>query len=129
MERVDGLPRERPGAAPASADRGSLAPLNLPEGWMGLAGRLPELTACREALSGDRDHAVAAIIAGPPGIGKTSLWRAVAECEPGDAVVLRTTGIPGAGAGLANIADLLDPVLDAVLPTMPAPLGTSQIRI
>src|SRR5215831_4211341 len=92
---------------------------------MELLGRLPELTACGEALSGDRDHAAAAIIAGPPGIGKTSLWRAVADCQSSDAVVLRTTGIPGTGAGLANIADLLEPVLDAVLPTMPPPLASA----
>jgi DNA-binding CsgD family transcriptional regulator len=90
---------------------------------MGLLGRLPELAACRETLSGDRDNAVAAVIAGPAGIGKTSLWRAVADCQSSSAVVLRTTGILGAGAGLANIADLLDPVLDAVLPVMPAPLA------
>jgi hypothetical protein len=86
---------------------------------MELLGRLPELTACKEALSGDGHHAAAAIIAGPPGIGKTSLWRAVADSQSSDAVVLSTTGIPGARAGLANVADLLDPVIDAVLPLMP----------
>lgn len=88
---------------------------------MELLGRLPELTACKEALSGDRHHATAAIIAGPPGIGKTSLWRAVVGSESGDAVVLSTTGIPGARAGLANVADLLDPVIDTALPLMPGP--------
>src|SRR5215472_11301501 len=93
--------------------------------FMELLGRLPELTACQEALSGDRHHAAAAIIAGPPGIGKTSLWRAVADSRSGDAVILRTTGISGARAGLANIADLLDPVLDAVLPLMPAPQASA----
>ena len=88
---------------------------------MELLGRLPELTACKDALSGDQHHSAAAIIAGPPGIGKTSLWRAVADSESSDAVVLRTTGIPGARAGLASIADLLDPVMDAALRSMPAP--------
>jgi DNA-binding CsgD family transcriptional regulator len=92
---------------------------------MELVGRLPELTACKEALSGDRHAAVAAIIAGPSGIGKTSLWRAVADSQSGDAVVLRTTGIPGARAGLANLADLLDPVIDAALPLMPAPQASA----
>lgn len=92
---------------------------------MELLGRLPELSACKDALSGDRHHATAAIIAGPPGIGKTSLWRTVADSQSGDAVVLRTTGIPGAQAGLANIADLLDPVLDAALPLMPAPQASA----
>ena len=88
---------------------------------MELLGRLPELAACKEALSGDRRHAAAAIIAGPPGIGKTSLWRAVADSQSGDAVVLSTTGISGARAGLANVADLLDPIIDTALPLMPGP--------
>jgi len=92
---------------------------------MELLGRLPELTACKEALSGDRHHATAAIIAGSPGIGKTSLWRAVSDSQSSGAVVLRTTGIPGARAGLANIADLLDPVLDAALTLMPAPQASA----
>jgi len=92
---------------------------------MELLGRLPELTACQEALSGDRHHAAAAIIAGPPGIGKTSLWRAAADSRSAGAVVLRSTGISGARAGLANIADLLDPVLDAALPAMPAPQASA----
>src|SRR5215472_10788195 len=33
-------------------------------------GRLPKVTACKEALSGDRDHAAAGVIAGPPGRGR-----------------------------------------------------------
>jgi hypothetical protein len=92
---------------------------------MELLGRLPELTACTGALSGDRHHAAAAIIAGPSGIGKTSLWRAVADCQPGDVIVLRTTGIPGARAGLASVADLLDPIMDVALPLIPAPQASA----
>ena len=92
---------------------------------MELLGRLPELSACRAALSGDQNHAVAVIIAGPPGIGKTTLWRAVADSQSSDAIVLRTTGMPGARAGLANIADLLDPVLDVALPSMPVPQASA----
>ena len=92
---------------------------------MELLGRLPEVTACKEALSGSRDDGAAAIIAGPPGIGKTSLWRAVADSLSSEAVVLRTTGISGARTGLANIADLLDPVLETALPSMPAPQASA----
>lgn len=92
---------------------------------MELLGRLPELTACTGALSGDRHHAAAAIIAGPSGIGKTSLWRAVADCQPGDVIVLRTTGIPEARAGLASVADLLDPIMDVALPLIPAPQASA----
>ena len=82
---------------------------------MELLGRLPELAACKEALSGDRRHAAAAIIAGPPGIGKTSLWRAVADSQSGDAVVLSTTGISGARAGLAAAADPMELAAEEVV--------------
>jgi DNA-binding CsgD family transcriptional regulator len=96
---------------------------------MELLGRLAELTACREALSGDHGHATAVIITGPPGIGKTSLWRAAADAVPaglpGATVVLRTTGISGAPPALANVADLLDPVIEAALPAMPGPQASA----
>jgi DNA-binding CsgD family transcriptional regulator len=92
---------------------------------MELLGRLAELAACTEALSGDHGHASAVIITGPPGIGKTSLWRAAADAAlaalPAAAVVLRTTGISSAPPALANVADLLDPVIEAALPAMPGP--------
>ena len=35
--------------------------------------------------------------------------------------MLRTTGLQGGQAGLANLADLLNPVADAVLPRLPPP--------
>ena len=89
---------------------------------MELLGRLPELTTCREALLGDQNHATAAIIAGAPGIGKTILWRNVAEFHSSDATVLRTTGIRGRQAGLGNLADLLDPVTETAVADLPGPL-------
>jgi DNA-binding CsgD family transcriptional regulator len=100
---------------------------------MELLGRLAELAACREALlgdhRGDHGHAAAAIITGPPGIGKTSLWRAAADMAaaglPGTCVVLRTTGVPGAPTALAGVADLLDPVIEAALPAMPGPQASA----
>jgi DNA-binding CsgD family transcriptional regulator len=96
---------------------------------MELLGRLAELTACREALFGDDGQATAAIITGPPGIGKTSLWRAAADPTaaglPATTVVLRTTGVPGAPTALAGVADLLDPVIEAALPAMPAPQASA----
>ena len=99
---------------------------------LGLLGRLGELTACTEALSGDEGDALAVIITGPPGIGKTSLWRAAADAAlaglPGPAVVLRTTGISGAPPALANVADLLDPVIETALPAMPGPQA-SALRV
>jgi hypothetical protein len=49
------------------------------------------------------------------------LWRAAADAQPNRAVVLRTTGISGGQAGLANLADLLDPVTDTMLAPLPEP--------
>ena len=62
---------------------------------------------------------------GVPGIGKTSLWRAVADSQPVGVVVLRTTGVQGGQAGLANLADLLDPVAGMVLPRLPEPQASA----
>ena len=96
---------------------------------MELLGRLAELTACKEALFGDHGHATAVILTGPAGIGKTSLWRAAADATsdglPGASVVLRTTGISGAPPALANVADLLDPVIETALPAMPGPQASA----
>ena len=61
------------------------------------------------------------VITGAPGIGKTSVWRAVARSWPTGVVVLRTTGVAGGQAAFANLADLLDPVAGRVLPGLPAP--------
>ena len=94
--------------------------------WLvSLLGRGPELAVCRAALSGGRADAVAVVIAGPPGIGKTTMWRAVADSFSADALVLRTTGLPGAQAALASLADLLDPVAATVLAGLPPPQATA----
>jgi AAA ATPase domain len=95
-----------------------------------LPGRLAELAACQKALSTEaRGSAAAAVITGPAGIGKTSLWRSVADSQPAGVVVLRTTGLSSGQSGLANLADLLDPVAGAVLSRLPEPqagaLGTA----
>ncbi len=86
---------------------------------MTLLGRLAEFAACQQALSAGREGAAAAVITGAPGIGKTTVWRAAAEAQPAG-TVLRTTGLQGGQAGLANLADLLSPVADAV-PRLPPP--------
>ena len=54
-------------------------------------------------------------------MGKTSLWRAAANCPLPGTVVLRTTGVQNGQAGLVNLADLLEPVADTVLPRLPEP--------
>ncbi len=89
---------------------------------MTLLGRFAELAACREALSpGCSEAAVAVVITGAPGIGKTTVWRAAADAQPPGMVVLRTTGLQGGQAGLANLADLLESVTGGVLPRLPPP--------
>ena len=86
---------------------------------------MAELAACRGALSDASAGAVAAVITGAPGIGKTSLWRAVASSWPARVVVLRTTGVPSGQAAFANLADLLDPVVGRMLPRLPAPQASA----
>ena len=88
---------------------------------MVLLGRPAELAQCRKALSPDRDGAAGVVITGAPGIGKTSLWRAAAAALAGQQAVLRTTGLPSRRGGLGNLADLFDPVTEALLPRLPAP--------
>ena len=89
-----------------------------------LLGRFAELTACQRALSAGGD-ATAVVIAGPPGVGKTTLWRAVADSQPAGVRVLRTTGVPGGQAAFANLADLLDPVAERVLRVLPEPQASA----
>ena len=44
-----------------------------------MLGRLAELAVCQKALAAaGEDDAAAVVISGAPGIGKTTLWRAVA---------------------------------------------------
>ena len=93
-----------------------------------MLGRLAELAACQQALSAGREGAAAAVITGAPGIGKTTLWRAAADTQPAGTTVLRTTGLHGGQAGLANLGDLLDPVADALLPRLPPP-QTAAMRM
>jgi hypothetical protein len=82
---------------------------------------MAELAACRGALSDAGVGAAAVVIAGAPGIGKTSVWRAAAESRPAGVVVLRTTGLSSGQSVLANLADLFDPVAGVVLPRLPEP--------
>ena len=49
------------------------------------------------------------------------MWRAAADAQPAGTVVLRTTGLQGGQAGLANLADLVEPVTGAVLHRLPQP--------
>src|SRR5689334_4345800 len=88
---------------------------------MELLGRASELGACRSALGADPRPA-GAVICGEPGIGKTTLFRAVIDLAATSGCrVLTTTGVLGeVDAPLANLSDLLDPSVGEVLDQLPA---------
>ena len=91
-----------------------------------MLGRLAELAVCQKALAAaGGDGAAAVVISGAPGIGKTTLWRAVASSREPGVMVLRTTGVPGWQPGWANLADLLDPAAGTVLPGLAGPQASA----
>src|SRR5689334_9027889 len=80
-----------------------------------MLGRLAELAVCEKALAAaGEDGAAAVVISGAPGIGRTTLWRAVVGSREPGVMVLRTTGVPGWQPSWANLADLLDPAAETV---------------
>jgi DNA-binding CsgD family transcriptional regulator len=87
-----------------------------------LLGRDHELASCRTALLAEH-HPAAAVIAGEPGIGKTTLFRSLlAEAQTSGSRVLVTTGLPSdVDLPLGNLVDLLDPAARDVLGELPAP--------
>ncbi|MFF5296552.1 LuxR family transcriptional regulator [Paractinoplanes globisporus] len=87
---------------------------------MALVGREDQLTICRDAVQESRG-AFAAVLVGAPGVGKTSLLRAVtAAAARAGRQVLATTGLPGgAGVPMGNLADLLGMALPSILPELP----------
>src|SRR4051812_42961422 len=88
---------------------------------MELLGRESELAACLSA-SVSLQTPVGIVIAGAPGIGKTTLFRAVIDAVAmSKRRVVVTTGLSGeANVPLANLADLLDPAAGDVLAQLPA---------
>lgn len=88
-----------------------------------MIGRTAELEAVERFL-GDLEQAPGALLLeGSPGIGKTTVWRRVLErarargmvvlaCRPVEAEVKQS---------FASLADLLEPVVDDVLPDLPEP--------
>jgi len=84
-------------------------------------GRDEELATLRAFLAGERPGCL--VLAGAPGIGKSTLWRAgVEEARAAGMRVLTSRPAP-AERGLvhAGLGDLLDGVLDDVLPALPPP--------
>jgi hypothetical protein len=87
---------------------------------MALVGREDQLSVCRVAVQ-EGGGTSAAVLVGAPGIGKTSLLRAVtsAAAQAGREV-LATTGLPGsASLPMGNLADLLGTSVRPVLAQLP----------
>jgi DNA-binding CsgD family transcriptional regulator len=90
-----------------------------------VVGRDEELASVREALAQVEKGPTAAIVAGEPGIGKTTLWLAgiaAAENEGFHVLVSRPVEAE-TQLSYAGLADLLASVPDAVLEELPAPQG------
>jgi len=88
-----------------------------------VVGREAELDAI-DAFLADRSALPAALVMdGPAGAGKSTLWHAAVDRAIDAGFTVLTCRPAGAEAHLsyAALADLLEPRLDAVLPSLPAP--------
>ena len=87
-----------------------------------VVGRDAELGALRDFVTSISDGAMALVLEGEAGMGKTTLWRAgveVAEAE--GATVLRAQPAESELAlSFSGLGDLLDPVLEEALEPLPA---------
>ena len=88
-----------------------------------IIGRTSELEKLGAFVDAVADGPTGLILEGEPGAGKTTLFRAgvSAARDRGTRVLVASTAQAEARLGLAGIADLLDGVLDGVLPRLPAP--------
>jgi len=95
---------------------------------MVLLGREPELAMCQGVLAAVGSR-VGVVISGEPGVGKTTLFRAVADGAVRSGWrVLSTTGLQSeVGVSLANLVDLLDPAVREILDQMP-PIQGAALR-
>src|SRR6478672_10818513 len=89
----------------------------------GVVGREAELDAI-DAFLADRSALPAALVMdGPAGAGKSTLWQAAVDRARDAGFTVLACRPAGAEAQLsfAALADLLEPHLDAVLPSLPPP--------
>ncbi|MEO5703481.1 MAG: AAA family ATPase [Candidatus Limnocylindrales bacterium] len=88
-----------------------------------VVGREAELEALTSFLANRETLPRGAVIEGPAGAGKTTLWRAAVEQAPdlGYLVVSVRAVDAEARLSLGGLSDLLEPHLDAVLPALPPP--------
>ena len=88
-----------------------------------LIGRVDELAVVDDFLVSFERGACALFIEGEPGIGKTRLWQEAVERARarGDRVLAARPGGSEVQLSFAGLGDLLDEVLDDVLPALPSP--------
>jgi DNA-binding CsgD family transcriptional regulator len=89
----------------------------------GLAGRDKELAAIDRFIGRIRSEPGALLLEGAPGIGKTTVWlTGTARAAKAGFRILECRPIPTeTPLGFVSLRDLLEPVLDDVLPSLPAP--------
>ena len=88
-----------------------------------LVGRQAELAAADRVLGSLALGPAALVLIGEPGIGKTTIWDAIVGSATGRGLQVRASRPSEAEAELsfAGLADLLNPVFDAVVDGLPAP--------
>jgi DNA-binding CsgD family transcriptional regulator len=86
-----------------------------------IVGRDAELGSLRTFVDGDEAHAL--VLEGEAGIGKSTLWLDAVEYarEQGLRVLSSRPSEPERGLAYVGLGDLFDPIVDEVLPELPAP--------
>jgi hypothetical protein len=103
---------------------GTDSSIGMPERYSGdVIGRDGELAMVREFLGAADGGCGVLLLDGEPGIGKTTIWSAALAMAAGRSftVLSRRCGQPEATLSFSGLADLLEPVLDDVLPRLPPP--------
>ena len=95
-----------------------------------IVGRSAELEAIDVFLDRLGREAGAIVFEGEAGIGKTTVWRQVFERAARRSLAVLSCRPVEAEAKLAfaSLADLLEPVADAILPQLPEPQRIATIR-
>ncbi len=88
-----------------------------------VVGREQELGSLRDFVAGSRAGAHALVLEGEAGIGKTTLWLAGVDAarERSVRVLAARPAMAERGLAHAGLGDLLEGVLEQMLPAMPAP--------